>query len=244
MLVYDFLMDFFKKSLPWRRLIASALYLCSAGFFITNLCVGGAAGLSAVDLGLVIAGVSCWVIGGMHSVYGHAKTINRRHLPANEIPRDVFPKSSHAIFNASCYTLSAVFFILGDALNSSTPVSIRSTRLTGSSLWLLSALSYLLVAMLQERQQEQRPDEDVRFLGIRPEIIYFLCESEYLAAGFFYAAAIYLANPIPYFKAIGNGCWLLASTHETLRTWFGMFARTDHRIEVLPDNDDGLRATH
>jgi hypothetical protein len=212
----------FKKTLPVRRLISTLLYLCSASLFIANLAYTGAAGFSAIDIALVIVGVTMWVLGGVHSTYRRVKALKpEESVSAEDARQPTIRGSTHSAINAALFGTSAVFFIAGDAYNFNTPVQIRAPRLAGSILWL---------SMSHERKQENNPDFAIKPLGIRPEVYIFANESEYLAAGILYAAAIYLSSPIPALKAAGNSCWLLASTHETLRTLKDMV-----QVEVIEE---------
>lgn len=206
----------FSSSLLVRRLIASTLYLCSATFFITNLAVTGAAGFGAIDLFLVIGGIVTWVLAGAQSVYLRSVALAKKD---DQRIKPFIRPSTHSTINAALYTASAVFFVAGDAYNANTTLMIRAPRLAGSSLWLLSSLTYLWLAWAHERKQEDQPNLEIKPAGIDSSIFHFACESEYLAAGILYSAAIWLANPVPGFKAAGNICWLIASTHETIRTF-------------------------
>lgn len=218
----------FQKSLPIRRLLSTLLYVCSAALFIINLGMSGAAGFSAIDLGLVIAGVVLWVLGGAHSTYIRVKALKSDMSPTEENAVEPYLRpSTHSAINASLFSASAVFFIAGDAYSDTTSIQIRAPRLAGSLLWLISSATYGWLSMSHERKQEIHPDQIIKPLGVRPEVYIFSCEAEYLSAGILYAAAIYLTNPIPALKAAGNSCWLLASTHETVRTLYNMC-----RVEV------------
>lgn len=231
------------KALP---LAISTIYGSCAVLAVVNLGINGST-YSALDLGLTIAGIVPWVGAATHSlcrrIYACRKKILADKLAAEENkdaeaiePRPpMFRASTHAAVNASLHMTAASFFVSGDAIYLSglvpNPVggpstAILAARTTGSGFWLFSASIYLLMAVVHDRQKENRPDDNIKLFGMPVEFSNLAGELLYLSAGGLFAFAIYASETLNPIRAASNTLWLTANSLGTLLAIYDIATRT------------------
>jgi hypothetical protein len=223
---------------------------------VTNLAVNGST-FTALDLGLVVAGLVPWAVAATQSIYRKVQAC-RQEMHADEDVSDlVAPQtvanntqllrgSTHAAINASLHMTAATFFTTGDALYLAGAVpnpaggpstSILAARTTGSVFWFLSAGVYLLMAVAHDRKKEDHPNEVIKPFGIANEVYNLTGESIYLGAGVLYAYAIYAYDPINPIKATANTLWLIANSMGTVAAIYELVTRNSAALQEQPQHD-------